>query len=112
MVLSASVAKRVLDTRAPPRVPISLDGDFVKSGGVLSMFSGKTKLRVPVLPVPFAGFDASVPVKEAYVDVMDMAECLNLNARMPDRIIGAIACVAAGKAFSDVGSLSVSGLGN
>ena len=106
LCMSAVVAKRTIESRTPPRVPVNFDADFVKRGGML-MFSGKSKLRVPVLHAPFSGFEPHVPVQEAFIDVMDMAECLVMNARMPDRIVCAVGCVALGKPFTEYMSVPV-----
>jgi hypothetical protein len=53
------------------------------------------------------GFDITSPIDDAFVDVLDMAECLVLNARMPDRIVCAIGCVSTARAFTDAGQVPV-----
>jgi hypothetical protein len=107
MCMSAHTARRAYELQLPPREPISLDRDFVKQGGVMGLFgAARSKLRVPVERVPCAPLEA-MSLRDVFVDVLEMAECLSINARLPDRITCAITALAAGRTVADIPRLSV-----
>ncbi len=93
----ARLSKRCADTPAPPRAPFDTARDTVMSR--MPLFKS-LKLRVPVVRPASVKWDPCTDI-EAMADVMECADCLAINARLPDRLTVVVASLVAGLPADD-----------
>lgn len=93
MCAMARFSMRCCNESRPARQAFDAARDIVVPSRIA--FLSSPKLRVPVVRPAVLNLLTDNPVA-AMVDLMDMSECLVLNARLPDRFTAAIGAIAAG----------------
>ena len=102
MCTVARASERGMRLGLTRRRPVDPATEF-KAAGFLGLGS-RSKLVRPVQRVP-CGVD-SAPLADVLLDVYDMAECLHVNARLPDKLTCGATAFAQGTNPADVGRLA------